>query len=120
MAELSANGHEVARYFDPTRGVLVSVRSNGKRLYRGVGTPCWRVLATKNAAVSLDQWLSSKLRYMNNLPWWCSQVKSLPSLATLQEWQTDSICETVTGDQVEPDGHGPDGAPIWLVALRMI
>ena len=120
MAKLSANGHELARYFDPRRGVLISVRSNGKRLYRGIGTPCWRLLAKKRDDVTLDAWISAKLAHMNELPWWCSKIKSLPSLATLDKWQNDSICETVTGDTVEPDGHGPDGAPSWLVALRMI
>lgn len=38
----------------------------------------------------------------------------------LEAWAGDSVCETVTGDTVEPDGTGADGAPSWLLALGMI
>jgi hypothetical protein len=43
-----------------------------------------------------------------------------PSLAELEDWNNDGICESITGDTVEPDGHGPDGAPSWLLAMGMI
>lgn len=38
----------------------------------------------------------------------------------LEHWAYDSVCESVTGDDVEPDGEGPDGAPSWLRALCLI
>lgn len=43
-----------------------------------------------------------------------------PSMEQLGEWVNDGVCESLTGDTVEPDGWGPDGAPSWLLALRMI
>jgi len=44
-----------------------------------------------------------------------------PSQSDLEGWVSDDGgCETVSGDWVEPDGWGPDGAPSWLLALRMI
>jgi hypothetical protein len=49
-----------------------------------------------------------------------SEIHELPSLAELEEWMLDSVCERPTGDSVEPDGQGPDGAPSWLLALGLI
>ncbi len=43
-----------------------------------------------------------------------------PSMESLEEWCCDSICESVGGDRVEPDGHGEHGDPSWLLALGMI
>lgn len=44
----------------------------------------------------------------------------LPVLAELEEWSSDAICPTPTGDDVEPDGIGPDGVPSWLMLLGYI
>lgn len=55
-----------------------------------------------------------------NFPAWALKVKSMPSIRTLEEWVSDCGCETVTGEWVEPDGIGRDGAPAWLRTLRMI
>lgn len=43
-----------------------------------------------------------------------------PSIATLEKWSNDGICKTPTGHKVEPDGHGPDGVPSWLLLMGMI
>lgn len=36
---------------------------------------------------------------------------------TIRYWVYDSVCPTPTGYTVEPDGHGPDGVPSWLIIL---
>lgn len=43
-----------------------------------------------------------------------------PSVHTMQKWSFDGIAKSVSGLRVEPDGHGPDGSPSWLLALGMI
>jgi hypothetical protein len=43
-----------------------------------------------------------------------------PSMRRLEEWVCDSICESVAGDNVEPDGWDSNGSPSWLLALGMI
>jgi hypothetical protein len=43
-----------------------------------------------------------------------------PSVSTLEKWENDGYCKTVTGARTEPDGEGPDGAPSWLLAMGMI
>lgn len=43
-----------------------------------------------------------------------------PSLASLRRWSYDGICKTPTGKRVEPDGHGPDGSPSWLLVFGLI
>lgn len=43
-----------------------------------------------------------------------------PSMATLERWNEAGTCKTITGHVVEPDGHGPDGSPSWLLALGMV
>jgi hypothetical protein len=43
-----------------------------------------------------------------------------PTFLTLDKWSDAGICKTVTGHRTEPDGHGPDNSPSWLLALAMI
>ena len=43
-----------------------------------------------------------------------------PSIATLERWNEEGYCLTVTGKRVEPDGVGSDGSPSWLLALGLI
>jgi len=43
-----------------------------------------------------------------------------PSMATLEKWSYDSVCKTPTGKRVEPDGHGSDGSPSWLLVFGLI
>ena len=43
-----------------------------------------------------------------------------PSATTMMKWEYDGYCKTVTGHKTEPDGHGPDGSPSWMLALGMI
>jgi hypothetical protein len=45
---------------------------------------------------------------------------SSPSLESLEEWTNDSICESILGEPVEPDGYDEYGSPSWLLALQMI
>ena len=43
-----------------------------------------------------------------------------PTMKTLEKYSFDSVAKSVTGKRCEPDGHGPDGSPSWLLALGMI
>ena len=43
-----------------------------------------------------------------------------PSMRQLERWTFDSVCESVAGEVVEPDGHDEHGSPSWLLALGMI
>ena len=43
-----------------------------------------------------------------------------PSIATMGKWMDSGIAKTPTGHKTEPDGHGPDGFPSWLLILGMI
>ena len=43
-----------------------------------------------------------------------------PSVASLEKWSCDSVCKSVTGKRVEPDGHGSDGSPSWLLVFGLI
>ena len=47
-------------------------------------------------------------------------VLKTPSMAKLEQWCNDSICKSVFGAQVEPDGYGTHGEPSWLLAMGMI
>ncbi len=119
MAKLSDHGSEIARFFDPRNHALMSVRSDGVTLYRNAFSG-WRVFSRMKPEYTLEQWRERKLQHIAELPRWCRDVQCLPSKHDLHEWCCDSICETPTGDRVEPDGHGPDGAPSWLLALGLI
>ena len=118
-SERDANGSELHRYFSIARGALISVRSNGVTLCRQVDDD-WKVLSRKKVDCSLAQWVANKKAALNSLGRWQLEVEALPSMQELMAWDEDGICETPTGDRVEPDGTGPDGVPSWLRALRLI
>jgi hypothetical protein len=119
MCKPSDHGGEFARYLDPS-GWLIAFCEDGVVLGKSIVHPNWRVLRRKKTDVSPADWKQRKLDRLAELPWWRKQVRSLPSLKQLERWSYDSVCETVTGDDVEPDGVGPDGAPSWLRALCLI
>lgn len=43
-----------------------------------------------------------------------------PSMSLLERWSYESVVRTPTGKRVEPDGHGPDGSPSWLLVMGFI
>ena len=47
-------------------------------------------------------------------------VDAAPDEEELHRLVCDSICPSITGDNVEPDGHGPDGAPSWMLVLGLV
>lgn len=55
-----------------------------------------------------------------NLHKYVSGISKPPSERTMMKWENDGYCKTVTGERVEPDGRGTDGAPSWLLAAGMI
>lgn len=51
------------------------------------------------------------------------RVKSafkMPSIRSLEEAAMDGVCDSIAGEQVEPDGWDSHGSPSWLLALGMI
>ena len=122
MAKLSAHGTELYRFLSCTRGGLVSVRSDGTKLFRSPFGG-WKLIARKKKEISLEEWTRRKLAWRDEdrakRPW-AHEVKSLPSLRTLDRWAMDSVCETTDGQTIEPDGVALNGSPSWLIALRMI
>ena len=47
-------------------------------------------------------------------------VLKQPTKVLLERWAMDSVCESVLGNTVEPDGRDEHGAPSWLLAMGMI
>jgi hypothetical protein len=43
-----------------------------------------------------------------------------PSMAQIEAWVCDSVCNATDGCQVEPDGHCPDGHASWLLVLGLV
>jgi hypothetical protein len=119
MAKLSAH-NEIFRFL-ASNGSLRAYCSDGKVLYRRVGGG-WKVRGTiKPDRTPAQAAENVRQAFIAKGEGWRLRVKSLPSMATLERWMSeDGGCETVTGDWVEPDGVGPDGAPSWLRALCMI
>ena len=51
---------------------------------------------------------------------WRGQVFDVPELDELEGWVFDSMCETLDGDMVEPDGWNVEGCPSWLLVLGLV
>ena len=108
------------RYFDPKRRALAAIAREGAVLTQSIEDEDWKVSARKKADLPLEEWLEIKRKAFLSIPAWASEIQELPSLDEVKNWIIDSVCETPTGNYVEPDGHGPDGAPSWLLALGLI
>ena len=44
----------------------------------------------------------------------------VPELEELEGWVFDSVCETLEGCMIEPDGFDFEGCPSWLLVLEMV
>lgn len=112
-------GNEIARYLN-AQGALISVRDDGTTWAQTMTRRTFFRYASKKPEVALDVWQANKLSRAAERPTWACNVKSIPTLATLERWIDDGICKTPSGHRVEPDGHGPDGSPSWLLVLGYI
>ncbi len=52
--------------------------------------------------------------------YWQGEPVWMPDDETLKQWFYDGICESLDGHRVELDGHSPNGAPSYFIALGMI
>ncbi|MEI8136400.1 MAG: hypothetical protein WCH21_03640 [Bacteroidota bacterium] len=43
-----------------------------------------------------------------------------PSIAKMEQWNSEGGCKTPAGEWTEPDGYGESGAPSWLMVLGLI
>jgi len=120
MATLSKQGNELYRFFSTKYRGLMSVRDNGTVLIRTPWSNRWKIAFRKKPEVSSETWIQSKKENYHTIAEWKKQIKSIPSLEMLKEWDHDGICETPTGHRVEPDGIGPDGVPSWLRVFSII
>ena len=118
--DTSEFGTEAFRYFSPTHRGLICVLKEGTILLMEATEPNWRILFQKKAEIDADTWLQGILAGVRKLPAWAQEVTTLPEISQIETWVFDSVCETVTGDEIEPDGTGPDGAPSWLIAFGLI
>ena len=63
-------------------------------------------------------WAERKLFLSNNsLPKF--GVK-LPGMRSLEKWGMDSVCKSIGGKRVEPDGWDENGTPSWLLAMGLM
>ena len=118
MAKISARGNELGRKL--TNGYQLAYFDDGVVLCRSlVFGGGWKRYAKKKADVPLSTWVANKKAMLDALPKW-AKVKNVPSVATLEKWSNGGVCKTPTGEVVEPDGTGTDGAPSWLLLTGMI
>jgi hypothetical protein len=47
-------------------------------------------------------------------------LKRPPQPKTLRKWSQDSVCKSLLGHKVEPDGYDHHGAPSWSLVLGLI
>ena len=51
---------------------------------------------------------------------WNGEDYETPDLEQIRRWVFDSVCETLDGQQIEPDGKAFNGCPSWLLALGLV
>jgi hypothetical protein len=45
---------------------------------------------------------------------------AFPTIEQLEYWVSDGSCESILGENVEPDGIDEHGSPSWLLAFGLI
>ncbi len=70
--------------------------------------------------VTLPDGRQANLSYFRAYERFGSPFTKPPTEETMWKWSDLGIACTVTGKRTEPDGHGPDGSPSWLLALGLI
>ncbi len=86
-----------------------------------VGTPACIIGFNRGtvAVVRMDGARAIRLK-SSYLHRYFEDFEDVPDDNTLQRWMFDGVVRSITGETVEPDGYGPDGAPSWLLALGLI
>ena len=51
---------------------------------------------------------------------WQGERFYTPQFQEIEAWVFDSVCETLDGQRIEPDGVACNGCPSWLLALGII
>lgn len=115
MARVSAHGHIVATFLSRKAAGLIRHMSDGTVLRKTPFSGGWKIYGQRKPGVT-DEQLREKVAALAD---W-KRVTRIPSIRTLEEWGRDSVCETPSGHQVEPDGYGPVGSPSWLLLFRLI
>lgn len=111
---------EFLRYFSLRYHGLMSCRNDGTVMILRLEDEDWKLFGRKKPEVALEDWIADSRKMVAALPAWCQKVTELPSLEKIEEWTFDGDVETPSGDTVDPDGVGPDGAPSWLRCLGMV
>lgn len=108
------------RFFSVKLHRLVSYREDGAVYVREVGSDWIRTRAPAESVAIRVERFARAATAITNLPAWARSITDLPPMADIERWATDSVVEATDGEEVEPDGHSPDGAPSWLLALGLI
>ncbi len=108
------------RFFSVRLHRLISYREDGAVYIREVGSDWVRTRAPAESDEIRAERFTRAATAIRNLPDWARSITDLPSMEEIERWATDSVVEATDGEEVEPDGHSPDGAPSWLLALGMI
>jgi hypothetical protein len=51
---------------------------------------------------------------------WQGERFYTPQFQEIEAWVFDSVCETLDGQRIEPDGVAHNGCPSWLLALGIM
>jgi hypothetical protein len=87
---------------------------DGTKLPKGTVLEFVKPSAEFSNTVGIFNWKGRdiKMRYRS--------IIKVPSNRALFKWGDNGICQTVFGNDTEPDGYGPHGEPSWLLAMGMI
>ena len=99
---------------------IMAVLANGTRYVKTFGSNKWKLYGTCKTTVLLEEWIAAKRALFNSLPAWAKNVKSFPTLRTMECWSNDGVAMTVDGQRIEPDGVASNGAPSWLLVVGVI
>ena len=108
------------RFFSVKLHRLISYREDGAVYVREIGSDWVRTRAPAETVAVRVERFARAANAITNLPAWARSITDLPTMTEIERWSTDSVVEATDGEEVEPDGHSPDGAPSWLLALGMI
>jgi len=111
--EMIASDHKTVKELKLRSGTVIPV-----------GMRCkveWKEKDASTAIVTVDDDEVKPIRIpTGSLYKYVSGFHKAPGMNTLEKWMADGVAKTVTGQRIEPDGWGTDGAPSWLLAIGVI
>lgn len=88
-------------------------------VWAGLPNTCGKLYTLKEG-VTLEQFIQRCHELNSVTKGFLFKACKKPGMRSLEKWTFDSVCKSVGGKTVEPDGYDINGYPSWLLVCGII